>query len=175
MGTMELKGRFAMRKPLCFWIGAAIVLLTLATSLPTQAKTPRPAATITDSALIINSGSGRLPGYRIRVTASGRLSSVTVLRDGRASGGRTGQLAPAVTRRFFSDLAQAGSLSALPVMQNADNSASATSASGVRLFIRYHGGQSPQPATVGQRCRGDVVSRCQTDHSSPAAAVPDTP
>ena len=130
-----------MKSPLCVRPLPLIALLTLSASLPMQAKTPRHsrAAPLLASATITNSGSGSLPGYRIRVTANGHLASVTLLHNGRVSGGRTGLLVSPVTQRFFSDLAHASPVSALPVLPQLTNAP----APGVRITIRYRGQQSP--------------------------------
>ena len=162
-----------MKSPLCVRPLPLIVLLTMSASLPMQAKTPRHSRAMPPlaSATITNSGSGSLTGYRIRVTANGHLASVTLLRNGRASGGRTGLLVSPVTRRFFSDLAHAGPLSALPTLPRL----AAAPAPGVRITIRWHGQQSPDlreaQSEAGRTLYQDALQIIQVLR----LPVPDTP
>lgn len=112
--------------------------LAFTPSLAAHAKPPRRARAAADYAYVFNSGTGRLPGYRIYVDRSGHLSSATLYQNGRTSGGRRGTLPPAVTRRFFADLAAAGSVDALP-MTLSPAVASPNAAPGIRVTIHYHG------------------------------------
>lgn len=131
-----------MKKLLGFQMGATLALLTLVVSLPALAKPPRHIPSHEDHAYIINSGTRTLPGYRIYVGSDGHLQSVTLQRNGRTSGGRNGSLIPAVSRRFFSDLAHAGPVGSLPTRSNARQN-KPDLAPNIRVYIRYHGRQSP--------------------------------
>ncbi len=100
----------------------------------------------TDFAYIINSGSGRILGYRIYVGAGGRVQSAVTLRSGGTRDRRRGRLIPAQTRRFFGDLKAALPLSQLHTgrmeMQNGQGM-SRDDAPGIHIYLNYHGQQSP--------------------------------
>ncbi len=151
------------------------VFLGLMLNILAQAKTPprHSIVTSTDTATIINSGSAGLPGYRISVAASGRISSVTVLRNGRTSGGRSGQLTSNVTRRFFSDLAQAGPVSALPVMS--EPAISPDLAPGVRVYIRWQGKLSPNLRRAGSSGGATLYQDVKQISQALRLPIPDTP
>jgi len=125
-------------------IGAAALVALAAIPTNTQAapKARGAARAPSDSAYIFNSGGGTLPGYRVYVGANGHLSSVILLRSGRTTGGRRGTLTPTVARRFFADLAAAGPVGSLPSQPLGVGNAP-TDAPTVRVFVRYHGQQSP--------------------------------
>lgn len=99
----------------------------------------------TDFAYIINSGSGRIPGYRIYVGAGGKLQSAVTLRNGTARDRRRGYLIPPQTRRFFSDLKTAMPLAALRTGRRAPigQGLIRDTAPGIHITLRYHGQQSP--------------------------------
>ena len=125
-------------------IGAAalVALATLPAGTRAAPRTRGAARAPSDFAYIYNSGGRALPGYRVYVGANGHLSSVILLRSGRTTGGRKGKLTPAVVRRFFADLAAAGPVGALP-SQPLGMGDTSMDAPTVRVFVRYHGEQSP--------------------------------
>lgn len=123
-------------------LGRSLTFVILAfLSLPLEAKAPHshtPSPPV-DFAYIYNSGTATLLGYRIYVGANGRIASVTLYRNGRTTGGRHATLTPAVTHRFFADLAAAGGVDTLP----SSDSGPTDAAHDVRVYVRYHGLQSP--------------------------------
>lgn len=125
-------------------IGAAalVALVTIPAGTRAAPRARGAARAPSDFAYIYNSGGGALPGYRVYVGANGHLSSVILLRSGRVTGGRKGTLTPAVARRFFADLAAAGPVGALP-SQPLGRGDTPMDAPTVRVFVRYHGEQSP--------------------------------
>ena len=116
----------------------------------------------TDFAYIVNSGSGRIPGYRIYVGAGGRLQSAVTLRSGATRNRRRGYLIAPQTRRFFSDLKAAMPLAALPTGRRAQRGQGLIrdTAPGIHISMRYHGQQSPDLRQVssanGKRLYQDV-------------------
>jgi len=81
--------------------------LFLALLLPSPAPLPNPSPTL--SAVIVNSGSTNLAGYRIEVAPDGH----TQITQGMAT--RSIDLPAPLVTRFYADLAAAGPLDALPV------------------------------------------------------------
>ena len=150
------------------------VSLALTAFAPVHAKTPRRARAAADYAYVFNSGTGGLAGYRIYVDTNGHLSSATLYQSGRTSGGRRGTLTGAVTRRFFADLAAAGSVDALP-MTPSPAVTGANAAPGVRVTIRYHGRLSSDlrqaSSGTGERLYQDVKQIVQVLR----LPIPDTP
>lgn len=153
-----------------------MTLMALLTNLPAQAKTPRSPRAIpsVDSAVIINSGSQGLPGYRISVARNGRLASVILMRSGRTSSGRKGQISPTVARRFFSDLAQAGPVDALPA-QSRSETATPDIAPRVRVIVQYHGRQSPNLRRAGSSAGETLYQDVKQVIQALRLPIPDTP
>ncbi len=123
-------------------VAALVALAAIPIGTQATAKARRTERAPSDFAYIFNSGGGALPGYRVYVGANGHLSSVILLRSGRTTGGRRGTLTPTVARRFFADLAAAGPVGALP-SQPLGTDDTQMEAPTVRVFVRYHGEQSP--------------------------------
>lgn len=84
-------------------VAAALVTLLIVSTNPSKAMVP------STTAVIINSGSTNLIGYRIYIAPSGELSYVA------GNGQGQGKLSSGLKQRFFRDLAAAMPLSQLPV------------------------------------------------------------
>ena len=125
------------------FLAALTGLLAAAASAQTQHQYHTTPAT--DFAYIINSGSGRILGYRIYVSAAGRLQSAVTLRNGATRNQRNGHLILPQTQRFFSDLKAAMPLAALPMGRRAPRGLGLIrdTAPGIHIYLRYHGQQSP--------------------------------
>ena len=154
----------------------AAAALALTVPAASHAKPTRHArvAAASDYAYVFNSGSRGLPGYRIYVDTNGHLSSATLLRSGRTTGGRKGTLSPAVRRRFFADLAAAGRVDALPIMHSPAVHA-ANAAPGVRVTIHYHGRQSSDLRQAGNGAGETLYQDIKQIAQVLRLPIPDTP
>ena len=79
-----------------------------------------------------------------------------------------------MTRRFFSDLAVAGPVDALPMMPspavNADNAAP-----GIRVTVRYHGRQSSDLRQAGNGAGETLYQDVKQIAQALRLPIPDTP
>ena len=109
-----------------FTLWAALVMPLVVTSACVAA--PR-----SSNVVIISTGDRLTPGYHVTVTPSGVISSVLVPRGGKRAIRATNRMIAVNRQRFFTDLASAGPLAALP-----------TDALGTapRIFVRSRGQQS---------------------------------
>jgi hypothetical protein len=139
----------------------ALVTLLVASA----AVTPQPSATPfpADAAVIVNSGSTNIAGYKIVVRPGG---AATVVIDGAPD--RDQQLSAATSGAFFKDLAAATPLSGLaaqPCMKSASF--------GSRTTIEYKGERSPDiscPMTgIGQSLGADVERITSELHVLPSS------
>jgi len=162
-----------MRKALSLRIGYAVSLLMVLASLPTHAKAPHShtAQGPVDFAYIYNSGTASLLGYRIYVGSNGRIASATLYRNGQTTGGRHASLTPAVTRRFFADLAAAGPVDALSVAPNGFPDTTHD----VRISIRYHGRQSSNLRNSGNTLGATLYQDAKQIAQVLRLPVPDNP
>jgi len=138
----------------------ASVLIADATVSPAPAPTP-PA----DAAVIVNSGSTNLSGYKIVVRQNGL---ATVITDGGAS--RDQQLKPATSAALFMDLAAATPLKNLetePCMKSASFGSS--------TYIQYKGQRTPDVSCpmdgVGAKLGADVERITGELHVLPSSRV----
>lgn len=152
-------------------IASAIVAPAASYAKPTRHTRT---AAASDYAYVFNSGARGLPGYRIYVDTNGHLSSATLLRSGRTTGGRKGTLSPAVTRRFFADLAAAGPVDALP-MTPSPAVAAVNAAPGVRVTVRYHGRQSSDLRQAGNGAGETLYQDVKQIAQALRLPIPDTP
>lgn len=104
----------------------AVLLLPFAFT-PAALAAPRPAAGLVT---IISTGDRLTPGYRVTVSPSGVISSALVPRGGRRAIRRTDRMIAVNRQRFFSDLAAASPISAVPTQ---------ASGSAPEIFVRYRG------------------------------------
>jgi hypothetical protein len=136
--------------------------------IASAAVTPQPSASPVppDAAVIVNSGSTNIQGYRIVVRPSG---AATVVLDGVAN--RDQQLASATAAAFFKDLAAAMPLGNL-VVEGCMKSASF----GSRTTIEYKGQRSPDvscPMTGAGADLGRDVERITNElHVLPSSRYP---
>ena len=111
-----------------FTLWAALVIPLVVTSACVAA--PRSSSNV----VIISTGDRMTPGYHVTVTPGGVISSVLVPRGGRRPIRATNRMIAVNRQRFFSDLASAGPLAAMPT----DSFGSAP-----RIYVRYQGHLSP--------------------------------
>ena len=114
-----------------------LTLFTAATPLANAAP-QRPAS---GGIVIINGGDRLTPGYRVLVSSSGKLTAVMTPRSRRTPIRRTNQMTAINRQRLFSDLARAEPLNRL-------GQGGGPSSSGVQVFVRYRGQQSPNLRAV---------------------------
>lgn len=145
---------------LCFHLSLACLAAVTIGGGPSRAQTNSAAAS--QSVTIINTGYGLLPGYRITVSPSGQLSGTMQPRYRARPIVRTDQMIAANRKRFFSDLAKAGPLNALPMGRGqapagnrrgrrAQNSPPIPvgSLAGPQVFVLYRGQQTPNLRAAG--------------------------
>ncbi len=109
------------------------------------------AATPSDNAVIVNSGSTNSYGYRIEVSSDGK-ASVTLQRGGTASSTpKPFTVAAATASKFFTDLAAAkkGNVATVPCMKSASFGSS--------IHVTWQGWKSPDLTCPPKDSLGDAL------------------
>lgn len=115
------------------FFAAGLLVSALALTQSARAAAPR-----LDGALIQNSGSTNFTGYAIKVWSDGRTSTSPYAQRGTVSGpAQSGSLPPALTQRFFRDVAAArrGGMMGRTCMKSASF--------GTSTHVLWHGWTSP--------------------------------